>query len=44
MGKSYEGLAAVMNVEQSIILAQLQILRHMEAIRAGAREILARPA
>ena len=44
MGKPYQGLPAAANVEQSIILAQLQILRHMEAIRAGAREILARPA
>ena len=35
MGKSYEGLPAAANVEQSIILAQLQILRHLEATRAG---------
>jgi hypothetical protein len=37
MGKSYEGLPAAANVEQAIMLAQLQILRHMEAIRAAAR-------
>jgi hypothetical protein len=37
MSKSYEGLLAAGNVEQSILLAQLQILRHMEAIRAAAR-------
>jgi hypothetical protein len=36
MGKSYEGLPAAANVEQSVILAQLQILRRMEAIRAAA--------
>jgi hypothetical protein len=35
MYKSYEGLPAAANVEQSIMLAQLQILRHMEATRAG---------
>ena len=35
MGKSYQGLPAAVNVEQSIILAQLQILRHMEATRSG---------
>ena len=34
MGKSYEGLPAAGNVEQSIILAQLHILRRMEATRA----------
>ena len=37
MGKTYEGLPAARNVEQSIILAQLQVLRHMEAIRAATR-------
>jgi hypothetical protein len=37
MGTSYEGLPAAVNVGQAIILAQLQILRHMEAIRAAAR-------
>ena len=37
MRKSYEGLPAAATVEQSIILAQLQILRHMEAIRAATR-------
>jgi hypothetical protein len=36
MGKHYEGLPAAASVEQSIILAQLQILRHLErATRAG---------
>ena len=30
MGKHYEGLPAAANVEQSIILAQLQILRKLE--------------
>ena len=41
MGKSYEGLPAAANVEQSIILAQLQVLRRMEATRAGiARTVL----
>ncbi len=41
MGKSYEGLPAAANVEQSMILAQLQILRHLEATRAGiARMVL----
>lgn len=37
MSKPYEGIPAAANVEQSIILAQLQILRRMEAIRAAAR-------
>ena len=41
MGKSYEGLPEAVNVEQSIILAQLQLLRHLEATRAGiARTVL----
>jgi hypothetical protein len=36
MGKHYEGLPAAANVEQSIILAQLQILRQLErGTRAG---------
>ena len=36
MGKHFEGLPAAANVEQSIILAQLQILRHLQrATRAG---------
>lgn len=36
MGTHYEGLPAAASVEQSIILAQLQILRHLErATRAG---------
>ena len=30
MGKHYKGLPAAANVEQSIILAQLQILRKLE--------------
>ena len=41
MGKHYEGLPAAATLEQSIILAQLQILRHLEATRAGiARTVL----
>ena len=41
MGNSYEGLQAAANVEQAIILAQLHILRHLEAARAGiARTVL----
>jgi hypothetical protein len=35
MGRSYEGLPPAVNVEQSIILAQLRILRRLEAVRAG---------
>ena len=36
MAKSYEGLpAAEQEVEQSTILAQLHILRHLAATRAG---------
>jgi hypothetical protein len=30
MGKSYEGLPAAANLEQSIILAQLQLLSNLE--------------
>ena len=41
MSKSYEGLPAAANVEQSIILAQLHILRHLQAARARiARTVL----
>ena len=45
MGKHYEGLPAAANVEQSIILAQLQILRALErAARPGmARTFVAEP-
>jgi hypothetical protein len=44
MGKHYEGLPAAANVEQSIILAQLQILRHLERTRAGiARTFVTEP-
>jgi hypothetical protein len=40
MEKHYEGLPAAANVEQSIILAQLQILRKLErATRAGIAPI-----
>jgi hypothetical protein len=45
MAKHYEGLPAAANVEQSIILAQLQILRRLErAARAGmGRTFVAEP-
>jgi hypothetical protein len=45
MEKHYEGLPAAANLEQSIILAQLQILRHLErATRAGiTRTFLSEP-
>jgi hypothetical protein len=44
MGRSYEGLPPAANVEQSIILAQLQILRHMESARTGtARTVVPQP-
>jgi len=36
MEKHYDGLSAAANLEQSVILAQLQILRRLErATRAG---------
>ena len=45
MGKHYEGLPAAANVEQSIILAQLQILRALQrAARAGIGAYLRRRA
>jgi hypothetical protein len=44
MGKSYEGLPPAANVEQSIILAQLRILRQLEAVRTGiARPVVPQP-
>ena len=36
MAKHYEGLPAAANVQQSIILAQLQILRDLERRTRGA--------
>lgn len=45
MGKHYEGLPAAANLEQTIILAQRQILRRLErATGAGiARTLVTRP-
>jgi hypothetical protein len=36
MAKPYEGLPAAANMQQSIILAQLQILRDLERRKRGA--------
>ena len=36
MDKFYEGLPGAANLQQSIILAQLQILRRLQATRAGS--------